>query len=485
MKKYLVTILLFYCSLVPCSAQFGWVRIYDADTCGIMNFKYLKYNNNPLKDIYIQFGMSQPPIHSTTALYYTWSRLNKNTNSWYVLSHNSFLHSNPFYCYWPINMPGWRYYRVADFLISSMDTNLILEVRDVPPCNPGIQEPIQDTRITFNNGVRTTNLPQFYNDALGNLCGGFDFDPLNDAVMYFAYPAFNFNTRCVWKSTNRGTNWFATDTVNFNSNGMLKVNPMRRTDIFLSYTSLYKSTSSGYDFFPVASVYFRKITFDLTDSSIYGITQYTGAGIYKSTNLGNNWFLLRAGLFLDIEISPDNHNIVYAGSDSGLYRSSNAGVSWQLYNNSFTPSNRVIGISKDAGTGDTLYVATYKAVYKVWGSWVGITPVSNEIPSQFRLYQNYPNPFNPVTRIKFDVPSNVKREKSNVKVVIYDVLGKDVATLVNEQLKPGTYEVEWNATHHPSGVYFYTLRTGDASTPLGAKDATSSMTMTKKMVLLK
>jgi type IX secretion system substrate protein len=103
---------------------------------------------------------------------------------------------------------------------------------------------------------------------------------------------------------------------------------------------------------------------------------------------------------------------------------------------------------------------------------IGIEPLSNELPAKFQLYQNFPNPFNPVTKIKFDIPSNVKRETSNAKIIIYDVLGREVATLVNEKLKPGTYEVEWDGTNYPSGVYYYRLVAGDFSE-------------TKKMVLIK
>jgi len=106
------------------------------------------------------------------------------------------------------------------------------------------------------------------------------------------------------------------------------------------------------------------------------------------------------------------------------------------------------------------------------GNPIGIININSEIPKEFSLSQNYPNPFNPVTRIRFDVPSNVKREMSNVKMIVFDVLAREVATLVNEQLKPGTYEAEWDATNFPSGVYYYTLMADDFKE-------------TRKMVLLK
>lgn len=101
--------------------------------------------------------------------------------------------------------------------------------------------------------------------------------------------------------------------------------------------------------------------------------------------------------------------------------------------------------------------------------------------NDFKLEQNYPNPFNPSTKIVFNIPSNVKGETSNVTLKVFDVLGNEVATLVNEKLASGEYEIEFsakggsafggNAYSLPSGIYFYQLRMGN-------------YVETKKMVLL-
>ena len=85
-----------------------------------------------------------------------------------------------------------------------------------------------------------------------------------------------------------------------------------------------------------------------------------------------------------------------------------------------------------------------------------ITKLSSEIPSQFNLSQNYPNPFNPSTNIKFNLP-----KASETKLIVYDALGREVALLVNEELKAGSYQVNWNACGYISGVYFCRLETGD------------------------
>ncbi len=99
---------------------------------------------------------------------------------------------------------------------------------------------------------------------------------------------------------------------------------------------------------------------------------------------------------------------------------------------------------------------------------IGIVPISNEIPSKFELFQNYPNPFNPATKIRYGLPA-----ASSVKIVVYDVLGKEVQTLVNENQNPGIYEVSWEGDRFSSGVYFYKLTAGNSFTDI------------KKMVITK
>lgn len=96
-----------------------------------------------------------------------------------------------------------------------------------------------------------------------------------------------------------------------------------------------------------------------------------------------------------------------------------------------------------------------------------IDPVNSQIPDAYSLNQNYPNPFNPSTMIKFGVP-----EAGNVKLSVYDLLGREVAVVVNNQLKAGNYEVNFNASQLSAGVYFYKLASGN-------------FVSTKKMILVK
>jgi len=100
----------------------------------------------------------------------------------------------------------------------------------------------------------------------------------------------------------------------------------------------------------------------------------------------------------------------------------------------------------------------------------GISNISNEVPNGYKLHQNYPNPFNPSTKIKFDVRAKNGRELVTMK--IYNILGNEVATLVNEELTSGSYEATWDADSFSSGTYFCKIKVGN-------------FIDTKRMVLMK
>jgi hypothetical protein len=98
---------------------------------------------------------------------------------------------------------------------------------------------------------------------------------------------------------------------------------------------------------------------------------------------------------------------------------------------------------------------------------VGIQSISSQIPDKYKLENNYPNPFNPSTNIKFQIP-----EKSFTSIIVYDMIGREVMTLMNEELNAGYYNYQFNAKNLNSGIYFYAIRTENFSE-------------TKKMVLIK
>jgi hypothetical protein len=98
--------------------------------------------------------------------------------------------------------------------------------------------------------------------------------------------------------------------------------------------------------------------------------------------------------------------------------------------------------------------------------------IQNIIPSIFLLEQNYPNPFNPATKIRYSIPSVGTRHTLSVQLKVYDVLGREVATLVDDEQPAGVYEATFDASELSSGVYIYTLKT-------------EGYTFTQKMLLIR
>lgn len=197
----------------------------------------------------------------------------------------------------------------------------------------------------------------------------------------------------------------------------------------------------------------------------------SGGKIYKSTDIGATWQqkssgttnTLRSVYFLTLDSG------VTVGDNGTIRLTTNGGETWFTDPFFNSPSGRnykyVSCVHKQSNTfyavSDTAYFVSDDPVI------AGINNISTEAPGEFYVSQNYPNPFNPATKLKFQLPKS-----GQVKLTVFDVLGKELETLVNEELLAGTYEYEWNGISRPSGVYFYRLEA-------------SGFTETRKMVLVK
>jgi photosystem II stability/assembly factor-like uncharacterized protein len=197
-----------------------------------------------------------------------------------------------------------------------------------------------------------------------------------------------------------------------------------------------------------------------------------GKLVYRTTDFGSSWDTIARVPYPNGEVNYSvffsSLNTGYCGGTFGyIYKSTNGGFNWiqqsvpiDGFRRDFYFVNDTIGWV--VGGGGYILKTTNG------GTYLGIEPVSNEIPKDFKLYQNYPNPFNPVTKIKY----SVKSQTSNVKLKIFDVRGKEAATLADQKQNAGTYSVEWDASAYPSGVYFAVLLAG-------------GLKLTRKMVLIK
>ena len=199
--------------------------------------------------------------------------------------------------------------------------------------------------------------------------------------------------------------------------------------------------------------------FAKSGTNLFAGTEGEG-GVFLSTNNGNSWTAVNNGLtnqyVLALAVSETN---LFAGTEGGgVFLSTNNGNSWINKNQGFHTITTVSSllIANNYIFAGTFYQSVWRRSYQ---EIIGIKNISVEIPTKYYLSQNYPNPFNPTTNIRFEIPRT-----SIVKLFVYDILGKEVATLVNEKLGVGSYEVVWpapsgNTSGYPSGVYFYKLIT--------------------------
>ena len=194
---------------------------------------------------------------------------------------------------------------------------------------------------------------------------------------------------------------------------------------------------------------------------------YKGA-LYISTDMCSTWTFIDTLINSQVGLSysiGSTEGMIIGTKELGVFLFSDEGDSLGSRNEGLTNLN-VQALTLD--NNGYVYPGTENGVWRRPLSEI-VTSVNDEItqPTEFILEQNYPNPFNPSTKIKYSIP-----QSSNIAIKVFDILGNEIETLINEEKPAGTYELTWNAVNLPSGVYFYRLRSG-------------SFVETKKMVLLK
>ena len=198
-----------------------------------------------------------------------------------------------------------------------------------------------------------------------------------------------------------------------------------------------------------------------------------GAKVY-TVDLGGSSSVYQDQLttIIDVQIDPlDNKLVALQYGEFGAGFQSNTGALFKIHNSYV--DTLIYGLNFPAGMvfnpSGELFISSFAdgEILKVSGIPLGIKSDDNDFPVVYTLYQNYPNPFNPTTKIRYSVP-----QSSNVMIKVFDVLGNEIETLMNEEKPAGVYEISWYAASLPSGIYFYTINAGN-------------FIETKKMILLK
>lgn len=276
------------------------------------------------------------------------------------------------------------------------------------------------------------------------------------------------------KTTNRGQNWTSVTNINGYYEGFCWINSQTGwavtnfwNDVPPAVSHILKTTNSGLNWNIIYTEIDSSSGINLSFNTIQFLDYNTGylsrnlpfnsSHVLKSLNSGNNWITVDSSsqrywdmFFINKDTGWVSGN--YAGG-AIINRTNNGGQNW---------SQQLFGASGivwkiffvDANNGWALNQT--KIFHTTNGGIMGVKIVSSNTPEEFRLLQNFPNPFNPITTIRYDI-----KTKGIVELKVFDLLGREVTTLVNENQTPGTYEVVFDAFSLSSGVYFYQLKTGD------------------------
>ena len=331
----------------------------------------------------------------------------------------------------------------------------------------------QDILITSNNVIlvgrpdqgvfRSTNNGDTWQPANSGLTNLIVFDlAMNESGTVYVHT--NGGTH---RSSNDGLTWTPTGSTIAYSNFRLHAPDSSGLVVGFAANGFWVSTDYG-SHWRSTSLPLSYVTINAL-SSISPSEYYAGTsrGIYRSTDSCRTWTRL-SGIEKDSVVvalisNPSKH--IYMGTNrGGVYRSTNRGVDWTKMNDGLIDSTVTSLVSNKEGY---LLARTLRGLFRSAQSTILTAMAAQPTPEAFCVHQNYPNPFNPTTTIRFSLPHT-----SSVTLKVFNTLGQEVATLVNEEKGAGSYSVEWNAEHFSSGVYFYRL-------------TAEGLVETKKMVLIR
>jgi len=243
---------------------------------------------------------------------------------------------------------------------------------------------------------------------------------------------------------------------------------------------VFNSQSNGFTWNDISIKYIDKYTGNSAIVPVYSLAIIDNNVIASAESLGKFYYVAYYDTLFNISHTPirlkpilcfaDRNTNLFAGNSNGyIFLSEDYGLNWKnIYPTLTDQAVYSLILNKSyifAGTSDGIWRLWYPDTTSNAGNF-------KEVTTGFTLEQNYPNPFNPVTTIKYSIPNNKENNYSSVQLKVYNLLGQEVATLVNEQQIPGLYKVKFDGSNLTSGIYIYKLRAG-------------SFISTKKLMLLK
>ena len=327
---------------------------------------------------------------------------------------------------------------------------------------------------SVNSGVSFTNITP------SGSTGGLFYNPYEMAPG--DHNTIVFGRADIWKTTNAqtattGSGWtqIATTGVVGGSVSAIGISWTNINKIYIGTSNgrILVTTNNGSSWSTLTGFpYVSDFIVDNTNDNICYATLGGTAGqhVLKTTDGGATWNNITSNLpniaANSVVLRTASPRMVLVGTDIGVFQSIDEGASWVSFNSGL-PAVEIYDM-KYKQTAGVILAATHGRGCWTFdiGSVLGVDPYAI-VPKDYELSQNYPNPFNPETKIKFGLPKS-----GIVKLNIYDVSGRVVSELINQNMNPGTFEVTWNGSSYSSGAYFYKLEA-------------DGFTETKKMILVK
>ena len=271
----------------------------------------------------------------------------------------------------------------------------------------------------------------------------------------------------IFRTTDEGNSWSLMNLNRWGNIQCIATNPYQENVYVSDENKFYGTTDNGRSW--INLYYSGNSAHRIRSNSqghIYILRKY--GELLRSTDFGNSFQVINNGLPTRYsymhDIAFDSEDNIYLATDDGMYKSKDNGASWSMIDGSNISKNINALAFNNEGL---LYAGTFNSgVYKSVETLTNVDANTN-FTTNFFLSQNYPNPFNPSTNINYSLSAT-----SHVVLKVYDILGREVAKLVNEEKHSGNYKIIFNGSNLSSGVYFYRIQAGN-------------FTVTKKFVLLK